>query len=44
MMDFGMMRGGGGSGMMFFAWITYLIVNVALVYAILCMNKYLGKK
>jgi hypothetical protein len=43
MMDFNMMGGNGGSGMMFFAWITYLIVNVALVYAILCMAKYLKK-
>lgn len=43
MMDYGMMNGGSGSGMMFFAWITYAIVNVALVYAILCMAKYLRK-
>lgn len=44
MMDFNMMNGGSGSAMMFFAWITYVIVNVALVYAILCMAKYLQKK
>lgn len=44
MMDFGMMRGAGGSGLMFFAWLTYLIVNVALVYAILALHKYLQKK
>lgn len=43
MMDYGMMNGGSGSGMMFFAWITYTIVNVALVYAILCMAKHLKK-
>ena len=43
MMDYGMMSGGNGSGMMFFAWITYGIVNVALGYAILCMAKYLKK-
>lgn len=44
MMDFGMMRGTGGSGMMFFAWTTYLIVNITLIYGILCMNKYLRRK
>lgn len=44
MMDFGMMRGAGGSGMMFFAWITYLIVNIALMYGILCTSKYLRRK
>lgn len=44
MMDYGMMRGIGGSGLMFFAWITYIIINVALVYAILCMAKYLQRK
>ncbi len=43
MMDFGMMRGLGGSNMMLFAWVTYTIVNVALVYAILSMAKYLRK-
>lgn len=43
MMDFDIMGGNGGSSMMFFAWITYTIVNVALVYAILCMAKYLKK-
>lgn len=44
MMDYGMMGGlGGNSGMMVFAWLTYIIVNVALVYAILCMAKYVKK-
>ena len=43
MMDYGLMNGNSGSSMMLFAWITYLIVNVALVYAILCMAKYLKK-
>lgn len=44
MMNYGMMSGGNGISMMFFAWITYIIVNVALVYAILCMAKYLQRK
>ena len=43
MMDYGMMQGGAGNSMMFFAWITYVIVNVALIYAIFCMAKYLKK-
>lgn len=43
MMDYNMMGGSNVGGMMFFAWITYIIVNVALVYAILCMAKYLKK-
>lgn len=43
MMDYGMMQGGSGNSLMFFAWITYVIVNVALIYAILCMAKYLKK-
>lgn len=43
MMDYGIMHGEAGSGMMFFAWITYAMVNVALAYAILCMAKYLKK-
>lgn len=44
MMDYNMMGGINGGSMMFFAWITYVIVNVALVYAILSMAKYLQKK
>lgn len=44
MMDYTMMGGSNGSGMMLFAWLTYVIINVALIYAIMCMAKYLQKK
>lgn len=44
MMNYDMMAGFSGGGMMFFAWLTYLLVNVALVFAILAMAKYLQKK
>lgn len=43
MMDYGIMQGTNGGNMMLFAWITYVVVNVALVYAILSMAKYLKK-
>lgn len=44
MMNYDMMRGGFGGGMMLFAWITYVLVNVALVYAIIALAKYVNKK
>lgn len=44
MMNYDMMMGLSGGGMMFFAWFTYLLVNVALVFAILSMVKFLQKK
>ena len=44
MMDYGMMRGLGGGGMMLGAWITYLLLNIVLVYAILALHKYISKR
>ena len=41
-MDFNMM--GGGSGMMFFAWISYVLVIVLLVLGIMALWKYINKK
>ncbi len=42
MMDYGMMNGGGG--MMVFAWLTYILVNILLVLAIVALWKYISKK
>lgn len=44
MMNYDMMRGFNGGGMMLFAWLTYLLVNIALVYVIFALHKYLTKK
>ena len=44
MMDYGMMNGISGAGMMFWAWITYILVNVALVLTIMALWKYVNKK
>ncbi len=44
MMDYNAMYGTGGS-MMFFAWLTYLLVTVVLVLAAIALWKYItGKK
>ena len=42
MMDYNLM--GGGGGMMAFAWITYILVNVLLVFGIIALWKYISKK
>ena len=41
-MDYNMMNGGGS--MMFFAWISYVLVIVLLVLAIAALWKYVNKK
>lgn len=44
MMNYNMMGGSGGGIMMFFAWITYILVTVLLVLGIAALWKYIGKK
>jgi hypothetical protein len=44
MMNYDMMRGDNGGGMMFFSWIIYLLVVVALALAIAALWKYVSKK
>ena len=44
MMDFNMMGGVGGSGMMFFAWIAYALVIILLILGIVALSKYINKK
>lgn len=41
-MDYNMMSGAGG-GMMFFAWITYVLVVIFIVMAIAALMKYIQK-
>lgn len=43
MMDYNSMMGNGSSGMMFFAWITYILVVVLLVLGIAALWKYIKK-
>lgn len=43
MMDYNYMMGNGGSGMMLFAWITYILVVVLLVLGIIALWKYIKK-
>ena len=44
MMDYGYMMGNYGGGMMFFAWIPYILLIVLLVLGIAALWKYIGKK
>lgn len=44
MMNYDMMSGLGGGGMMFFSWITYVLFTVLLVLGIMALWKYLNKK
>lgn len=44
MMDYNMMGGAGGSGMMLFAWIPYLLIVTLLVLGIVALLKYISKK
>lgn len=44
MMDYNMMSGSTGSSMMFFAWISYLLVVVLLLLGIAALWKYISKK
>ncbi|MFA6383206.1 MAG: hypothetical protein WCX17_02185 [Parcubacteria group bacterium] len=43
MMDYNMMNGAGGSGMMLFAWVNYILVVVLLVLGIVAFWKYINK-
>ena len=43
MMDYNMMSGTSGGGMMFFAWIVYILVIVALALGIAALWKYISK-
>ena len=44
MMDYDMMSGVGGNGMMLFAWVPYLLILTLLVLGIVALLKYIGKK
>lgn len=44
MMDYNMMNGTNGNGMMFLAWIVYILVIIALALAIAALWKYINKK
>ncbi len=44
MMDYGVMNGVGGSSMMAFAWVTYLLVIVLLALGIAALWKYIKAK
>lgn len=44
MMDYNYMMGGGGGGLMFFSWITYVLVIVLLGLGIAALWKYINKK
>jgi len=44
MMDYGLMGGVGGSSMMLFAWVTYILVVVLLVLGIAALWKYINEK
>lgn len=43
-MDYNVMGGAGGSSMMLFAWIPYLLTVGLLVLGIVALLKYIGKK
>ena len=44
MMDYNMMAGNDNDGMMFFAWVAYVLVIAALVLANMALWKYVTKK
>ena len=44
MMDFNMMSGAYGPGMMFWGWVLYVLVVVALVLSMVALWKYVRKK
>lgn len=43
-MDYNYMMGNYGTGMMFFAWIPYVLLVVLLVLGIAALWKYINKK
>jgi len=44
MMDYNMMGGAGGSSMMLFSWLTYVLITAALALGIIALCKYINKK
>jgi len=44
MMDYQMMNGYNGGGMMFFSWILYILAVAVLVLGIIALWKYINKK
>jgi len=44
MMNYNYMMGGDGGSMMFFSWITYLLVVALLILGIAALWKYINKK
>lgn len=44
MMDYNYMMGNGGGSMMFFAWITYILIVALLILGIVALLKYINKK
>jgi hypothetical protein len=44
MMNYSYMMGGAGGGVMFFAWIAYLLVTVLIIFGIAALWKYINKK
>lgn len=44
MMDYNMMGGVGGGNMIFFAWLTYVLIIILLALAIIALWKYISKK
>lgn len=43
-MDYQMMRGDDGGGMMLFSWVIYVLVVALLVLGIMALWKYVNKK
>lgn len=44
MMGYNYMMGGYGGGMMLFAWVTYVLVTVLLIFGVMALWKYINKK
>ncbi|KKS65761.1 MAG: hypothetical protein UV40_C0005G0003 [Parcubacteria group bacterium GW2011_GWA1_42_7] len=44
MMNYNYMMGGGGAGVMLFAWIIYVLVAALLMLGIAALWKYINKK
>lgn len=44
MMDYGIMNGTGGSAMMLFGWLSYILVIVLIVLSIAALWKYISGK
>jgi len=42
-MDYNIMSGSAGGGMMIFSWLTYILAVVLLVLGIVALRKYINK-